>query len=462
MTGVQTCALPISALQRYQFEKKYGDTIFNKYELEVDENADDFDSTQWLANRFIPLTHSEKKAYDYIDSVKQNKPLYKKLLPIIPGILYTATNNPDMFHFNRVEGAYLGYRKSKFFNKDKIFIFGKAGYAFDAKLWQQLYAFNYTLSKKNRLTFYISYHDNIQTRKTVNSSRYGNATGLSLLYKHDPYDYYREKGFTLGTSITPIRQTYLSVSYNDFNQYTMTNNTNYSLFNKERTYRKNLSISDGELRSLKFNFQYETTQLIKNKGKEDSYPTYPYSFIQFGSEISNHSFLNSDFEYTTILGQFYTNRQFFSLGTFSLGIYGTTKLSGNLPPQRYTVMDFGGNILDANMTFRTLRYKNFSGNDLFSIYYSQRFGTKLFKKTGLPLIKKIPYSLSIHGGVFWSELKDNAYNTSDELLAQTGNNPYSEIGFSLGRLPLMTKLSFTWQLSAYDTDKFYLGIRFGL
>ncbi len=444
-----------AALQRYQFDNNYSDTVFNN-KLEVDKNADNYDSTQWLANKFIPLTATEEIAYDYIDSAKFKIPLKLKILAIIPAVyagFNLLTSNPELFHFNRVEGTYLGFSKSKFFKKDKINIIGKIGYAFDAKLWQQKYTFNYTLSKKHNFLIQTEFHDNIQKRKTVNSSRHDNATGLSLLYKHDPFDYYREKGFTVSTSITPIRQTSLSVSYNDFNQYTMTNNSDYSLFLKYRTYRNNPVISDGKLISLKLRFKYVSNE---------STFSYPYTIVRFGSEISDHSLLKSDFEFTTIYGQFYTNRKFFSLGTFSLGIYGTSKLSGSLPPQRYTVMDYGANILDRSNMFRTLHHTNFSGSDLLSVFYSQHFGTKLFKKSGLPFIKKIPLSLSVHGDILWSKLKDNTYNTGDELLVQTNNNPYSEIGFTLGRLPLLSKLSFTWQLSSYNTDKFYLGIRFGL
>ncbi len=449
-----------AALQRYQFEKEYSDTIF-EYVLEVDENADDYDSAHWQTNKFLPLTIEEEKAYEHIDSVKNNRPFLEKILPIVPAVLYGVTSQPDYFHFNRVEGAYLGMKKRFSFDSEKIKVFGKVGYAFDAKLWQQKYSLNYTLTKKHNFSIGASYHNNIQTRKTLNSSRYGNATGLSLLFKHDPYDYFREEGFKLSSSFSPLKQTSLSVSYNNSNQYTMTKNTNYSLFYKDRTYRVNLPIINGKLRSVKLNFTFETSQLIKIKGKKYSFSTYPYTLIRFGAEASDRSVLKSDFDFKTIYGQYYTARQFFGLGTFSLGIYGTTKLSGNLPPQRYTVMDFGGNILDAEMTYRTLHLTNFSGDNLLSIYYRHRFGTKLFKRSGLPIIKKIPYSLSIHGGAFWSEIKDNAYNVGHELISQTNNNPYSELGFSIGRLPLMAKLSFTWQLSTYDTDKFYFGFDIG-
>ena len=450
-----------AALQRYQFDKEYSDTTFEN-PLEIDENVDDFDSTQWLANRFIPLTAEEEKAYDYIDTAEFKIPLKLKLMIILPGAFYAATNTPDIFHFNKVEGAYLGFRKSLSFKKDKINISGKIGYAFDAELWQQKYSLSYTISKKHKLSISASYHDNIKNRKTINSSQYGNATGISLLYKHDPYDYFREKGFTLSSSFSALFKTKMFVSYNNLKQSTMTNNSDYSFFHKNRTYRENPPISDGTLKSLKLNLKYDSNERINNKGKEESTFSYPYTSIDIGAEISDHSFLKSDFEFTTIYGQFYTSRQIFGMGTSSLSIYGTTKLSGNLPPQRYTVMDYGANIFDRRSMFRTMHYSNFSGDELLSVFYRQQFGTKLFKKSNLPLIKKIPYSLSIHGGLFWSRLKDDSTNTDNLFFSQTDKNPYGEIGFAIGRLPLMTKLSFTWQLSTYNTNKFSFGFGFDL
>ncbi len=449
----------IAGLQNYIFEKDYGDTIFNGYVLEVDKNADDFDSTQWLANRFIPLTIKEENAYAHIDSVEQNKPLLKKLLPIIPGILMTIKSNKDIFHFNRVEGAYLGGKFNFRTDNDKFETTSKIGYAFDAELWQHDNSIKYFLSKKHRFNLQASYHDNLQTRKTLNSPTNGNATIVSLLKKVDQYDYYREKGFSLTASIAPIKQTTFSLSFNNYKQFSISNNSNYSIRHKDSTYRENLPITDGDLKSLQFSLMYDSNKKMKIKGKEHALFSYPYTLIRIGAEISDSSLLQSDFTYKTLYAQLYTSRQVLGIGTSSIGFYGTTKLSGQLPPQRYTTMDFGGRIFDQDMTFKTLSSTNFTATELLSVYYCHDFGTKLFKRSKLPLIKKIPFSFSIHGGAFWSELTGNDYNSYDELTNQT-DKPYSELGFAIGRLPMLLKISATWQLSAYNTSSYKIRVGF--
>ena len=88
-------------------------------------------------------------------------------------------------------------------------------------------------------------------------------------------------------------------------------------------------------------------------------------------------------------------------------------------------------------------------------------GRYLFKKSHLPLIKDLPFSFSLHGGVFWSDFNSNPVNLNDDFLI-SAPRAYSEIGFGIGRLPLFLKLNFTWQLSAYNTNKFSLSCDFGI
>ena len=450
-----------AGLQQYVFEQTYGDTIFNDYVLEVDKKADDIDSTVWLSNRFIPLTLTEELAYQHIDSVEKNQPLLKKLLPIIPASLYILTSSKDFFHFNRVEGAYLGGKLQKDIVPEKLTTDMKLGYAFDAEYWQYYLGLEYKLSQKKRVTIGASMHDNVHTRNTINSEPNGNATAVSLFLKHDQYDYFKEKGAELFASFAPLKQTTFKMTYNNYSQDIMYNKTNYAFFFPDSTYRANLPIIDGRLKSVQFDFEYDSNKRIKDKGKEKSIFSYPYTNFKFGVEISDTATLSSDFEFKALHAKFYTTRQMYGLGISSLSINATKKLSGQLPPQRYSVMDFGGMILEESMHFLTLNQTNFTGDNVYSIYYNHNFGTRLFKKSHIPLVQDIPLSLSIHGGAFWTEFSDHTYNIGDEYTLQTGSDsPYQELGFTIGRLPLMIALGFTWQLSSYDTYDFSFGFGF--
>ena len=136
--------------------------------------------------------------------------------------------------------------------------------------------------------------------------------------------------------------------------------------------------------------------------------------------------------------------------------------SGTLPPQKYFTVDYAYKIFGDEMFFRTVGNKNFIGNRIAAIYLSHNFGCWCFKKSGLPLIKEIPLSLSIYGSAFYTDFKDHIVSPDDSIIG-TASKWYREIGFSLGRIPpLYSRLDFTWQLSNYDTNRFSISIGFGI
>ena len=125
-----------------------------------------------------------------------------------------------------------------------------------------------------------------------------------------------------------------------------------------------------------------------------------------------------------------------------------------LPPQRYFTIDFGDEFFSTEMNFKTLGETNFKGSRAAYVYARHDFGRWLFRRSGLPIVKDIPFSLILHGGVFWTDFDGHSNQPGDELV-RIAPKMYSEIGFGLGRIPpMMFKLFFTWQLSDYDTNRF--------
>ncbi|KAA3631824.1 MAG: hypothetical protein DWP97_12330, partial [Calditrichaeota bacterium] len=409
-------------------------------------------------------------------SVENNKPLYKKLLLIVPVSIYFLSSANDFFHFNKIEGTYLGGRALVKPSSRLTFI-PKAGYAFEAERWKYDITTSYLLSDPGKLYLNFNIHDKITNRPTLVSAHEGSATLKSLLSKLDPYDYFVQKGFSTGLSFNPSHKTNLSVNINSFKQWSVTNNTNYSWINKDSAYtfnesktdstldlntvyRVNPTIQDGYLRTLSANFVYNSQDKVKLKDKEVFMFSYPYTTFGFGIEYSSPSFFNSDFEYTRLTSQFYTSRRVLGLGIGSLGLYGGFRISGNIPSQRYFTMDYNANMFDDAMIFHTLVETNFTGANILSAYYTHEFDRLLFRKSGIPLIKDIPFSLSLYGGLFVTNFDKNRINQYP-LPNYTGDTPYSEIGFGIGRLPLLMKFYFTWQISDYDTERFTVGMDFG-
>jgi hypothetical protein len=107
---------------------------------------------------------------------------------------------------------------------------------------------------------------------------------------------------------------------------------------------------------------------------------------------------------------------------------------------------------------------NYVGNRAAMVVVQHDFGRRLFAMSGLPLIRSLPFSLGLHGGVFYTAFADHASVPGDSLLTSAAT-PYSEIGFSLGNLtpflsPFNLAARFSWQLSSYATRRFSFGFGF--
>ncbi|PKK83968.1 MAG: hypothetical protein CVT49_05950 [candidate division Zixibacteria bacterium HGW-Zixibacteria-1] len=451
-----------AAIHNYRFDVEFPDNTFDEYILEVAEDADNIDSSAWLASQLIPLTENELGGYKRIDSLENvPKSIAKIAARVGLGAIALTIAAYDYFHFNRVEGPYLGAAFSRRELFPRLDVALKTGWAFDGEYWQHRYAFDYTLSKRQALKVGIEYRDLIARRPTIISSPAYNPTLFSLLNRYDNLDYYHERGFEVGVETKVINQTRVSIIYNDFDQLSAPNNTTFSFFDNGEPHRLNPRISPGKLRAVTGQFTWDSRPLMKSKRQIQRLQTIPYTIFKAGIEYASPDFIDNDFEFSKYYLMLERRQRTLGLGISSLSIYAGAS-DKILPPQRYFTVDFGAEEMVANRSFKTLGENNFIGNRAALVYLDHNFGRLLFKKSGLPLIKNIPFSLSLNGGIFWTDFH-NQDPLPDDQLSMSAARPYSEIGFGIGRLPLMNmKLLFTWQLSDYNTEDFSvdLGIEF--
>ena len=173
--------------------------------------------------------------------------------------------------------------------------------------------------------------------------------------------------------------------------------------------------------------------------------------------------LHGDFSYRRYSVLVERRQRTFNLGVTTLFAAGGLA-TGWVPPQRYFAVDFGMRALtfQAGGFNTTSRDTNYSGTRAAMITLRHDFDRLLFAKSGLPLIRRLPFTLSVHGGVFWTDFTGHPPNPGDSLLF-TARRAYTEAGFGLGNLtpflsPLNLAIHFTWQLSSYPTRKFQFGL----
>ncbi len=460
-----------ASLYEYAFDEGHPDGTFDEYLIVVEEGADDIDSIDWESHQTIPLTALEDSAYIRIDSLENApKPLGKKLLMAAAGSLLLFTvGYHDLFHFNRVEGAYLGlggtlrqFYSGSNFREIRL----KAGYSFEREDWQYRFGTRYQLSDRQKLWLWLACHDEIVARPTVISNNNYNPTSLALMARLDPFDYYAERGFTLSAGSKLVNHTRLQVSYHDVDQESVDARTDYTLYGEgAQSPRANPAIVEGKLRSLEASLTFDSRKLFNNKGRDMLRTETEYTRIAIGGELADAGFMENDFDFRRYHVRLTRRQRSLGLGVTTVNIFAGTS-DRSLPPQRYFTIDYANGVFYNSRGFNTLDGHNFAGNRVAAFYVNHDFDQLLFRKSRLPLIKEIPFTLSIHGGAFWSDFHNHPSNPADDLIA-TATEPYREIGFGLGNLtPFITPFNLaawcTWQISDYNTERFnwQVGIKF--
>jgi len=442
----------------YDFNLVHKEKRFDEYVYEVAENADDLDSAQWLTGQVIPLSIDEQNGYKRIDSIKNSpKPLWKTALMIPLGALALATFAEDIFHFNRVEGAYLGGYIDKNDILPGLDLRLKSGWAFKGEVWQHNYESDYYLSNKRRQKFNFGYHKEIVQRPTIIAGPDNNPTITALADKLDPFDYFLEEGIQLGFSTRLLGKTELGFEYEDYLQSSAENSTEFSLFGGSRKHRLNPAIENGHLRAISGNFSWDSRPLMKNKGQIIRLNINSYTKLSAGYEYAGPDFVKNDFHYKKFHFSLFHNQRMFNLGQSSIFLYGGLS-DLNLPPQRQFIVDHSGTVFSSPISFKTLGENNFSGSKAGVVYIHHDFGPNLFRLSNLPLIKKIPFSLGLHGGAFWTKF-DRADSFQNYPGYMEAEKAYYEVGFSIGKITAFRyRLFFTWQLSDYRTEKFAISL----
>jgi hypothetical protein len=457
----------VASICGYHIDTGHDDGTFGEYNIEVDEKADDIDSATWFARQTIPLTDLELQGYERIDSL-ENLPasISKRLLQGVAVAAYLLTvGEPDIFHFNRVEGPYLGFGTELDRLVPNTSLRLKTGYGFDEKNWQHEFGFRYRLSERYKLWIGAKWQDEIIHRPTIISGPRYNPSFYALLVKLDPFDYYREKGYEVSFSVKPISHTRLRVAYNDYTQLSRPKSTDFGFLGKSTDPRDNPPIIDGKLRVMKVSLRYDSRQLIKNKGRDLIYSSIQYIRIDAGMEYASPDFIDNDFDFRRYYLSIYRRQRTFGTGITSIFAY-AGKSEGTLPPQKHFIVDYHDPEFYTGRTFNTLDECNFEGNRVAVIRANHDFGPYMMRWTGEGFFGKIPFGLSLHGGVFWTDFKDHPFET-DNGFSRIAPKAYSEAGFGFNNLtpflmPFNLAIYFSWQFSAYDTEHFNWRISFKL
>jgi hypothetical protein len=444
----------VAMLRDFVFDRGEPPSSLGEFLVVVDRGADDADSAEWNALRPVPLAEVEQDAYARIDSIEQEPASALDRVLQGVGLAVLATTNTDFFRFNRVESAYLGAGWTWRDISPDLVLRTSLGYSFGIDRWQYDFGASYRVHEGRRLWIGGAVHDEIVNRPTIISDGW-NPTYFALIARLDPLDYYRERGGSIFARTKLVDFTDVELRYRDVRQDSVSVATDYSWGGKGRAIRPNPAIRPGRLRTLTGSLTYDSRPLFKSKGRDLRIGMLRYTRLQLEYELAAPDLISNDFDFQR-LGLRITRRQrSLNLGITSIEAYGGIGW-GDLPPQRYFTVDFGKGAFFEAGGFNTLNETNYVGDRAAMLILRHNFDRLLFRK--LPLLEYVPFTLLVHGGVFWTEFAtvtpDGAYG-----IYPTATRAFTEAGFGLANLtPFISPFNFgvylTWQLSDHGTQRF--------
>ena len=448
----------VASLEDFAFDQGNRPKGMGEYRVVVADSADRPDSS-WA--EAIPLTPTEREAWTRIDSIATTPGSVGHRMAMGLGAAVFLAANPTFFHYNRVDGAYLGAGGD--WSVGPRWVIGtRAGYGFGAERWQESVGVNRLLSDDRQIWMGVGAYDQTLHRPALVSGDY-NPTFRNFLSRIDPLDYYRERGTRAFLSGKVFRGTRLELSFVDARQSSLPVTTGYALgVPKARPLRPNAAIVGGTLKAVGATLAYDSRPLLRSKGRDYRLRQLVQTRVTASVEVAAHDVLDGDFSYRRYVLRIDRIQRTLNFGVTTITAVGGFA-TGWLPPQRYFTVDFGKELFTYQPNgFNTLDGNNFAGTRAGLLTINHDFDRLLFAKSHIPGIRSLPFTMSVHVGAFWTDFAGHPGNPGDNLLL-TASHMYSEAGFGVGNLtPFLSPIDLaaycTWQLSAFPTRTFRFGL----
>jgi hypothetical protein len=454
----------------YSINSLINDDFFGMTIVKVMPDADKKDSTYWRSAQTIPNSLEEIKAYQRIDSLEAIPKTFWDNFSFLS--ISTAINNNlsitgplSLYSFNRVEGhtlsfgAELSQAFEKRFNSKLDFSYG-----FDDKKFKTDFTAKYYWGEYRTNQIYFHAY-NILTDLFGESIHYNKLTSTltNLLGKYDFRDYHYTKGFrfSLQSEVFPILRLGAGLfTRTDNNGFV---NTDFSFFNKSKTYNTNRAIYETKINAFTANFQLDFRKFI-----EDGYfrrRTSQGKFnILFSGEatLSNGSMLASNLDF-----QIYRLSLNGYLSTFkSAGMnFIISEIYSDGPVPFQMLYSLPGNIESASQsyTMRTLRTGEVFGDRVLTFSLEHNFNDELFRIVGLTFLSEAQINLSLHFNAALLEISPKSRSIlpswgTVEQQFQEFKNPFYELGFGIGHPLFPFRIEFTWKLNYLNGNNFVIGI----
>ncbi|MDI6780012.1 MAG: DUF5686 family protein [Bacteroidota bacterium] len=428
---------------------------FDKYILKQSIVSDNQADSLWQSKQIVPLTNEETKAFSRIDSIVTNASLFTKIaigltqsLTALNTLPFTSFN--DFYHFNRVEGNYLGIGFDSKNNFVPLQVKFKLGYGISDDKGKYFLSLNYNLRDYFFVPFIEIYDQLTYADKFYNYSIF-DLTYQSLFFKNDYADYFYAKGLNLGFELNINDYARTKISAFSEKQVNASVNTNFSLFNKDQKYRSPFLIQDGKINAILFSFEYNNQKyydygFIKVPDYSDNFTHINLDYL-YGSKV-----FNSDYSFHQIHLEINRFQKITSYLNLNLAFKSGILLNDKINQYKFHIPGNYGT-LATPIVFRTILSDQFIGDSYFILFVENNFKNTLFNLLNIPFLEHNKYDLLFYFN--WGTIN------RDLILQENISHQYDyyyEIGFGIGNILSLLRLDLTWCISKQNTNSFVVSL----
>jgi len=283
------------------------------------------------------------------------------------------------------------------------------------------------------------------------------STLLSWFTKFEFRDFYYKKGFriSINSEVFPVLK--LGIGFLNRSDNNAVNNSDFSLFHKNRIYRVNPPIFETKINALTTNFTFDFRDYI-----EDGYSrrrTWRRNYLPiisgeftFSNKSMLHSSLNFEKYYTSIFWRIHT----FKTAVLQINFDGLYS-HGAVPYQMMYALPGNINGGGKDFSFRTLGIGDVFGDRIASLNIEHNFNDELFRFLKIPYLKDMRLIFYVYMNMAISDISPESKSILP-VSYKTFEHPFYELGFGIGQALLPIRFEFTWKLNYRGENNFVFGI----
>ncbi|UCF64379.1 MAG: carboxypeptidase-like regulatory domain-containing protein [bacterium] len=412
----------------------------------------------------VPFSEQEEYAYGKLDSTMTLEKAYQPSGPLARFVKVESGESEEkkdsnkltsglspVIGFDRVDELTVGLKKSISLGLVNFGVYG--GYKTGRKDWFYGGELKLSIGKPKQWQTLLQFSENSDTR--YHSPLYPHLfTSIhTLLGYRDYFDYYRNRKWQLDLSYGFSQiNTRISVGLNTETHHNLKKSTDFNILGRDITQRDNPPIQEGRMRSLE----------IKVNTDEEYIPMgiVGQNHWQFLAEFSSPNFLDSQFDFTRLeatidIRIFTFLRRRLLPNTLDIHLTAGTS-QGDLPPQRFGMMDGALQIFGPFGAIRSLIGKAYEGEKYLGVCWEHNFRTVPLEILGLRALARRNIGFILYGSSAKSWIRQETLQnlTFEPVFSETFHH---EIGLAINGILDLFRLDFTQRL---DKSQFYVGFSF--